>query len=220
MSPWERRVLLVEDDPFAVTLLTSVLTERGFKVKSCDNAAAAREEARAFDPDVAILDIHLRGEPMGIQIGYLLEKTHPQIALMYLTRYPAAIVGDKSHREHVRGRVVLDKDEIAEPGILIDAVESALRGRKAAAPKVDDGGIVKLTAIQLSVLGLMAEGLTNTAIANRRGTSERAVEKLIEAIYITLGIEARGERNARVLAALKYSEVMGLRRLPSDESQS
>jgi len=129
MSPWERRALLVEDDPFAVTLLISVLAEHGFQVHSCDSAAAAREEARVFDPDVAILDIHLGGEATGLQIGYILEKAHPEIALMYLTRYPAAVLGDKRHREHVRGRVVLDKDEVADPGILIEAIESALQDR-------------------------------------------------------------------------------------------
>lgn len=217
MSPWERRVLLVEDDPFAVSLMTAVLAERGFKVTSCDNVAAAREEARVFDPDVAILDIHLGGEATGLQIGYILEKAHPEIALMYLTRYPAAVLGDKRHREHVRGRVVLDKDEVAEPEILLEAIEASLRGRDSDTPEVDDGGIAKLTATQLSVLGHMAEGMTNTAIAERRGTSERAVEKLIEAIYFTLGLDTRGERNARVLAALRYSEVMGLRRIPPAE---
>lgn len=217
MSPWERRVLLVEDDPFAVTLLTTILTDHSFAVRSCKDIATAREEARTFDPDVAILDIHLGGEATGLQVGYLLERAHPEIALMYLTRYPAAVLGDKRHREHVRGRVVLDKDEVAEPSVLLEAIEASLRGRNAQPADFADGGIARLTATQLSVLGLMAEGLTNTAIAERRGTSARAVEKLIESIYSTLGLEVRGERNARVLAALRYSEVMGLRRIPPAE---
>jgi len=38
---------------------------------------------------------------------------------MYLTRYPAAVLGDRRHREHVRGRVVLDKDEVADAGVEI-----------------------------------------------------------------------------------------------------
>jgi DNA-binding NarL/FixJ family response regulator len=209
MSPWTRRILLVEDDPFASTLLASVLVEHGFEVSTCADPGAARQEARDFDPDVAILDIHLGGEATGLQVGYALERAHPEIALMYLTRYPAAVLGDRRHREHVRGRVVLDKDEVADSDVLIEAIETALAGRGTEAPELDDSGLGALTPTQLSVLGLVAEGLTNTTIAQRRGTSERAVEKLIEAIYLALGIDSRGERNARVVAALRYAEVMG-----------
>lgn len=217
MSPWVRRVLLVEDDPFATTLMTSVLIQHGFEVHSCSDVSTARDEARIFDPDIAILDIHLGGESTGLQLGYVLERAHPEIALMYLTRFPAAALGDRRHRDHVRGRVVLDKDEVADPSVLVRAIETALSGRGADPSVIDDGGLARLTPAQLSVLELMAEGMTNTAIAQRRGTSERAVEKLIEAIYVTLGLEVGGDRNARVLAALMYSQVMGVSRVPGTE---
>jgi len=209
MSPWTRRILLVEDDPFASTLLATVLADHGFEVSTCADPGTARREARDFDPDVAILDIHLGGEATGLQIGYALERAHPEIALMYLTRYPAAVLGDRRHREHVRGRVVLDKDEVSDPRILLDAIEAALAGGVTETSELDHDGLAALTPAQLSVLGLVAEGLTNTVIAQRRGTTERAVEKLIEAIYVALGIEAGSGHNARVLAALRYTQAMG-----------
>lgn len=219
-SAWVRRVLLVEDDPFAAGLLSSVLADHGFEVATCANAAQAREEAKAFDPDLAILDVHLETEVTGLQLGHILEKAHPQIAIMYLTRYPAAVVQDRRSREHVRGRVVLDKDDITNPALLLDGIEAALRGREAEALELQDGGIARLTSAQLSALAMMAEGLTNAAIAQRRGTTERAVEKLIEAIYATLGLPVGGERNARVLAVLQYSELLGVRRPNSEQAGS
>jgi DNA-binding NarL/FixJ family response regulator len=209
MSPWVRRILLVEDDPFAVTLLTSVLKEHGFEVSACSDPGQARAEAKAFDPDVAILDIHLGGEATGLQLGHIIETAHPEVAIMYLTRYPSAVLGDRRYRKHAQGKVVLDKDDVTNAETLIEAIETALRGHEGELPAPVDGGVSSLTPSQMSVLAMMAEGLTNTSIAQRRGTSERAVEKLIEAIYSTLGIEVRGERNARVLAALRYTEVMG-----------
>lgn len=209
MSPWVRRVLIVEDDPFAITLLSSVLKEHGFEVSACSDPGQARAEAKAFDPDVVILDIHLGGEATGLQLGHVIETAHPEVAIMYLTRYPSAVLGDRRYRKHAQGKVVLDKDDVVDPGTLLEAIETALRGHEGELPEPDDGGVSSLTHSQLSVLAMMAEGLTNTSIAQRRGTSERAVEKLIEAIYSTLGIEVRGERNARVVAALRYAEVMG-----------
>jgi DNA-binding NarL/FixJ family response regulator len=209
MSPWVRRILLVEDDPFAVTLLSSVLREHGFEVSACSDPGQARAEAKNFDPDVAILDIHLGGESTGLQLGHIIEQAHPEVAIMYLTRYPAAVLGDRRYRKHAQGKVVLDKDDVTDPQTLLQAIESALRGHDGDLPEPEESGVSNLTTTQLSVLAMMAEGLTNTSIAQRRGTSERAVEKLIEVIYSTLGIEARGEHNARVLAALKYTEVMG-----------
>jgi DNA-binding NarL/FixJ family response regulator len=211
MSTWVRRVLLVEDDPFSATLVASVLREHGFEVHACSDVAQARDEANLFDPDIAILDVHLGGEATGIQLGYVLERAHPEIALMYLTRYPDAITGNRRHREHLQGRVILDKDHVDDSQTLIGAIETAMGGHQARPPSVSDEQMAQLTDKQLSVLGLIAEGLTNSAIAERRGTSERAVEKLIEAIYMTLGIQVRGDHNARVLAALRYAEVRGSR---------
>jgi DNA-binding NarL/FixJ family response regulator len=52
-------------------------------------------------------------------------------------------------------------------------------------------------------------GLTNTAIANRRGTSQRTVEQRLQAVYQKLGIEVTGEVNPRVESILQYIEFAG-----------
>jgi len=211
MSPWVRRALLVEDDPFTTTLLCSVLQEHGFEILACADPGQVRAEVKSFDPDIAILDVHLGGEATGLQLGHIIEQAHPDVAIMYLTRYPAAVLGDRRQQSHARAKVILDKGDVTDTDTLLTAIETALRGHEGSLPEADDGGVGSLTPAQLDVLALMAQGLTNTSIAQRRGTSERAVEKLIESIYMNLQIEVRGEHNARVLAALRYTEVMGRR---------
>jgi DNA-binding NarL/FixJ family response regulator len=211
MTTWRRRILVVDDDPLVRSLLANVLTGHGFLVETCPDASEARELARQFDPDLAILDVNLGSGPTGVQLGYVLERVHPEIALLYLTRYPTALLAESGMSEHLQDQVILAKDDVSDASVVLGAIEDALRGgpRKGTVPSTADQAFRKLTRTQFEVLRLLAQGLTNSAIAEARQTSERAVEKQVKAIYTTLGFESSHEQNARVLAARRFTEVMG-----------
>lgn len=207
---WARRVLIVDDEPLVVTLLTSLLESHGFEVYSCHDAATARRLVREVDPDIAILDINLGSGPSGVQLGFVLSELHPQVAQLYLTRYPAAAFADDRVAKRTRDRPVISKDDITDAGVLLAAIEAASRGQRPAVARVEpDSKVEGLTRTQLEVLRLIADGLTNSAIAERRGTSERAVEKQVKQIYDGLGLQSGSEQNARVLAALEYRRALG-----------
>lgn len=210
MGDWVRRVLVVDDDPLVVSLLTSVLEDRGFAVASCHDAVAARRLVEEFDPDIAILDINLGSGPSGVQLGFVLSELHPAVAQLYLTRYPAAAFTDEKAAERTRDHPIVSKDDITDSDILLTAIEAALRGQR---PPVEEQkgrtSVEALTKTQLEILRLIADGLTNAAIAKERGTSERAVEKQLRLIYDALGLHPGPDQNARVLAAIEYRKAIG-----------
>lgn len=210
MSNWVRRVLVVDDEPLVASLLTSVLEDRGFEVKSCRDALAARRLVEDFDPDVAILDINLGSGPSGVQLGFVLSELHPAVAQLYLTRYPAAAFTDEKALERTRNHPIISKDDISDADVLLAAIEAALRGQRP--PVREQKGrtsVEALTRTQLEILRMIAAGLTNGAIAKARGTSERAVEKQLRLIYEALGLNPGPDQNARVLAAIEYRTAIG-----------
>jgi DNA-binding NarL/FixJ family response regulator len=209
VSEWERRVLLVEDVTLMGSLIESFLTDEGYQVRRCTNAADARAVADEFDPDLAILDVNLGEGISGAQLGYILEQSHPGMAIMYLTQFPAALLSESGSAAHVRNKVVLNKEDVRTPQDLLHAIESALRGYHTTNPNLGDPRMQRLTTRQWEVLRMMAAGMTNTAIARRRGTSERAVEKQLKAIYQALEITVDELNNARVLATRLYLEATG-----------
>lgn len=200
----------MDDDPLVVSLLTTVLQSRDFEVASCHDAVTARRLAEEFDPDIAILDINLGSGPSGVQLGFVLSELHPQVAQLYLTRYPAAAFTDAQMAERTRNYPVVSKDDITDSDALFEAIEAALRGqRPELATRSGNSSLEHLTRTQLEILRMIADGLTNSAIAAKRGTSERAVEKQLRQIYESLNLAPGPEQNARVLAAIEYREALG-----------
>jgi DNA-binding NarL/FixJ family response regulator len=200
------------------SLIETYLSGSGFDVKVCTGAAAARAVADEFDPDLAILDINLGDGMNGVQLGYILERAHPSMAIMYLTRYPSAFLSKSDSAAHVANKVVLNKDAVESPSDLLQAIEAALRGFRSNTPAVVDPGMGQLTSLHWEILQMVAEGLTNAAIAKRRGTSERAVEKQLKSIYQALEVESDELTNARVLAARRYLNATGGASLNSPSS--
>jgi len=209
MKDFARRVMVVDDDPFTCSLVESLLEGAGFEVATAADAGGARSLLREFDPDLAMLDVNLGSGPTGLQLGFIIERTRPDVALMYLTRYPTALLSARDSTEHLKGKVVVKKDDVTDTTVLLEAVERALRGRQSTERPRGDEQVGGLTATQREVLQMMAQGMTNAAIARKRDTTERAVEKQVKAIYGALGLQADQETNARVLAAMRYAEAMG-----------
>lgn len=211
MTGWARRVLIVDDDAMVRSLVGDLLQRNGFEVTACSDVGTARELVQEFDPDLAVLDVNLGFGPTGVQLGYVLRQLHPEMSVMYLTRYPTALVTEPGLSDHIAQSVVLAKDDVHDPEVVLDAVETALRGAReeTALGNGADASIQRLSRAQLQVLELLAQGLTNASIAEMRQTSERAVEKHVKLIYETLGLETHGTHNARVLAAKKFLEAMG-----------
>ena len=204
-------MLVVEDDDLLATLLKDVLQKSGFEVEIASNAADAIQLVENFDPDGALLDIHLGAGPSGLSLGNLIHLEHPDIGLIFLTKYPDPNSAGLDAWNVPEGSSFLSKSMITDVKFLETAIEDALLGRKTFQPSNNhDGPLSRLTRVQVEILRLAACGLTNSAIAKIRSTKERTVEQRLHAIYQTLDISESPEMNPRVEAVRIYIAQAGL----------
>ena len=218
-----RRVLLVEDEPLLASLMGQVLIDSGLDVRVCASETEGRRALRDFDPDAALIDVHLGTGPSGLYLAHALSRSHPHVGILLLSRYEDLSAAGLDTWDLPEGSAFLRKDQVSDRRALLAALDGVLRGRPvvpgagegaradAGADGGGDGGALDaLTRTQLAVLRLAALGLTNAAIATRRGTSERSVERLLHAVYEALDIPLGGATNARVEAVRRYVAAAGL----------
>ena len=212
-TDFTRRVLLVEDEQFTRALISSFLTQAGFEVKSCGSASEAVDLADDFDPDAMVVDISLGDGPTGVDLALILRRKHPEIALVFLTHIPEPRVVGIDNRSIPRNAAYLVKDRMADPGVLRQAIEAAVRDRVSKDFRDDKNVQHQLSEVsrsQLAVLQMVALGLSNQQIAAERGTTVRAVENLVKRAFEAAGIDLETSNNPRVTAAREFIKVAGM----------
>jgi DNA-binding NarL/FixJ family response regulator len=210
-TTWKRRLLLVEDELLLASLMWEVLRASGFEVEHAASAVEARELLDDFDPDAALVDVHLGAGPSGVHLGHVIARTHPHVGVLLLSRFADLGAAGLDGWEMPPGSVFVPKDRIVDADVLLGAIDAVLSGRPTPTAGARSlGPLATLTRAQLAVLRLAASGLSNAAIASRRGTSERSVEQHLQGVYEGLGIEQHGDINPRVEAARRYIELAGL----------
>lgn len=193
-------------------LVADVLTTRGFRVVAVESARRAIREFDAIDPDVLVADIDLGSVPNGVQLAKLLYAQAPYLGIVFLTNYPSLTVVEGT-RDGLPNVGVVNKASIDGPDQLCAAIEAALDDRAEPVVVVDessDDPIRNLSAAQLAVLRLIAEGWSNQQIAEQRGITARSTERMVARVFAALGIAADGDVNPRVSAARLYIRVFGV----------
>ena len=192
-----RRVLVVDDEPIMAALVSNALHSGGFLTRACASVREAREAIVAFDPDAAVIDISLGRGPTGIDLAHVLQRTHPGVAILLLTKHADLRAAGHEPGDLPAGCGLLRKESVGEVGELIGAIEALLAEHATRRPEQSRGPLAKLTTRQVAVLRMVAQGYTNPEISRRRGTTTSAVEKMLAAIYSALGIEPSGEISQR-----------------------
>lgn len=212
MTQFDRKVLIVEDEPLLRSLIAANLERDGFQVEAVGSAAEARKIVKDFDPDVALLDIELGDGPTGVDLALILRRQIPAIALVFLTHIPEPRVVGIDNKKIPKNAAYLNKERIANPGVVLEAIEAALRDKVRANFRDDkkDHPLIDVSRSQLAVLQMVALGMSNTEIAKERETSVRAVENLVKRAFIAAGIDLESGGNPRVTAAREYIKVAGL----------
>lgn len=208
-----RRVLVVEDDPMTRGLLADVLESAGFIVMSVSSAADARRAAAAADPDGLVLDIDLGPGPNGFDVADALLAAYPHLGVLFLTHLPDSRFAGRDMASLPAGAGYVRKERLSELGVLVAAVDSALRGAAVAQPRDDrdpDRPLGSLTATQIEVLRMIAQGLSNRQIAEARATSVQAVVRTISRAMAAIGAPDAQEGNGRVIAARRYMVAAGI----------
>ncbi len=207
-----RHALVVEDSNSLRALITGAIASLGFVVEAVADAKSAMRAFGSFDPDVLIADIDLGSRPNGVELAHILRSQAPYIGVVFLTHYPTPESAAQNLVLPERSSFV-NKSSLTDLSDLARSIESALSDEveparivaaKAANP------LVSLTAGQLAVLADIAAGYTNAEIAERRGSSVRATERMIVRTFEALGLSDDPTHNPRVMAAMMYARHAGL----------
>jgi DNA-binding NarL/FixJ family response regulator len=212
------RVVVADDEPLIRSGIVSVLEEAGFEVVGvAGDATDLVRKALAHKPDVVIADIQMPPgrKDDGLRAVQQIREANPEIGVMILSQYLEAayaltLVGDRAE-----GVGYLLKHRVSDLALFIEAVRRVARGGSALDPEVVAGMVARprpsgplsdLTAREREVLTLMAEGRSNSAIADRLVVTVGAIENHVRAIFDKLGLRREREDHRRVLAVLRYLE--------------
>lgn len=208
-----RGVLVVENDPMTRGLLADLLEKNGFDVSTAANASDARRVCAVADPDGLVLDIDLGPGPTGFDVADVLLAERPHLAILFLTNLPDARFAGRDPTSLPAGVAYLRKERLSDTGALVTALDAVMRGTVDASLRHDldpERPMASLSRTQISVLRLVALGMTNQQIAEARGTSTRAVHSVIVRALDAIGVEGAEEGSARVVAARSFMLAAGV----------
>ena len=210
------RVVVGEDQPITRQGIVSVLEEAGFEVVGvASDAPDLIRKARAHRPDVVIADIQMPpgNTDDGLRAAQQIRAEAPEIGVLVFSQYldggyALDLVGD-----HAGGAGYLLKDRVSDLSLFTDAVRRVAHGGSALDPEVVqrmvgrprvDGPLTELTPRERDVLSLVAEGRSNSAIAERLSVTVGAIERHVTSIFDKLGLRPAPDDHRRVLAVLEY----------------
>jgi DNA-binding NarL/FixJ family response regulator len=210
------RVVIADDAVLLREGAARLLAEAGHEVVAqAGDADDLLRKVRAHKPDVAIIDVRMPPDNAddGLRAALTIREELPEVGILLLSQYVEDRYLGQLLASGAEGVGYLLKDRVAEVERLQEAVERVAAGGSVLDPEVvaqmlgrsrEEGPLDSLTDRERDVLGLMAEGKTNRAIAGELFVSERAVERHVTSIFSKLGLEAGGEDHRRVLAVLAY----------------
>jgi DNA-binding NarL/FixJ family response regulator len=212
------RVIVAEDSVLLREGVVRLLQEAGHEVVGqAGDAEDLMRKVRAHKPDLAVVDVRMPPTQTdeGLRAAKEIRSELPGTGVLVLSAYVEPTYAQELLAENAKGLGYLLKDRVSDIGAFVEAVERVGTGGSALDPEVvsvlmgrarDDDPLEELTPRERDVLGLMAEGRSNAAIAEQLVITERAVEKHVTSIFGKLGLTASGEDHRRVLAVLRFLE--------------
>jgi DNA-binding NarL/FixJ family response regulator len=210
------RVVVAEDLFLLRDGLVRLLTAHGFEIAGAvDSAPALLEALLARRPDVAIVDVRLPPtfSDDGLRAALAARREVPGLPVLVLSQYVEQLYARELLADHAGGVGYLLKDRVFNDDQFVDAIRAVAKGGTVMDPEVvskllgrrsRDEPMARLTAREREVLALMAEGRSNSAIAQRLFVTEKAVSKHSTSIFAKLGLASSDDDNRRVLAVLAY----------------
>jgi DNA-binding NarL/FixJ family response regulator len=215
-NPGAMRVVVAEDSVLLREGIARLLEDAGLEVVGqAGNADELMLKVRSYKPNVAIVDIRMPPTQTdeGLRAAKEIRDQHPETCVLVLSQYLEPAYALELLSESAEGVGYLLKDRVADVPEFVAAVKRVGEGGSALDPSVvsqlvgrhrRDDPISQLTPREREVMELMAEGLSNSAIAERLVVTERAVEKHVTSIFGKLQLGADSDTHRRVLAVLAF----------------
>jgi DNA-binding NarL/FixJ family response regulator len=209
------RVVIGEDDVLMREGIARILTEAGFDVVAhAGDADAFLRKALAHRPDVAVVDVRMPPERAddGLRAALELRRQRPDTGVLVLSQYydegyAIDLIGDRAE-----GVGYLLKERVGDVDVFIGAVARVANGGSALDPEIvgrmlgrrRQDALDDLSPRERDVLAAMAEGKSNSGIAQALTVTEAAVEKHVTGIFHKLALAPAAGEHRRVLAVLRY----------------
>jgi DNA-binding NarL/FixJ family response regulator len=210
------RVVVAEDLFLLRDGLTRLLSAHDFEIAaSVDSAPGLLCALLEHRPDIAVVDVRLPPgfADDGLQAALAARREVPGLPVLLLSQYVEQLYARELLADQAGAVGYLLKDRVFSDDQFVDALRTVAAGGTVMDPEVvtkllgrhsRDEPISRLSGREREVLELMAEGRSNTAIAQRLFISEKAVSKHTTSIFTKLGLAADQDDNRRVLAVLAY----------------
>jgi DNA-binding NarL/FixJ family response regulator len=210
------RVVVAEDLFLLRDGLARLLSAHDFEIAAAvDSAPGLLRALLEHRPDIAVVDVRLPPAfaDDGLQAALAARREVPGLPVLLLSQYVEQLYARELLADQAGAVGYLLKDRVFSDDQFVDAIRTVAGGGTVMDPEVvtkllgrrsRDEPISRLSGREREVLELMAEGRSNTAIAQRLFISEKAVSKHTTSIFTKLGLGADQDDNRRVLAVLAY----------------
>jgi DNA-binding NarL/FixJ family response regulator len=215
------RVVVADDVMLTREGITRLLTDSGIDVVAeAGDAAALLHAVRTTQPDAAIVDIRMppTHTDEGLVAAQQIHAEQPGVSVLILSQYIEPHYAMRLLEQHPESAGYLLKERVFDIAILIDALRRLADGETVVDPTIVArlfarkrmaDPLDQLTDREHEVLTLIAEGLSNQAIAARLFVTERTVEAHVTQIFLKLGLNTDPDSHRRVLAVLAYLRGQG-----------
>lgn len=209
------RIVIAEDNAILRDGLTGLLTERGHQVvATVGDASTLGAVVAEHRPDVAVVDVRMPPTftDEGLLAALELRRRTPETGVLVFSQWIETRYATELLAAGAGGVGYLLKDRVADVGDFVDALHRVATGGTALDPEVvsqlmgatrQQDSLARLTPREREVLELMAQGLSNAAIAAALTVTERGVEKHIGNIFLKLDLPPSDLHHRRVLAVLR-----------------
>jgi DNA-binding NarL/FixJ family response regulator len=210
------RVVVADDVMLTRAGITRLLGDAGIDVVGeAADAETLLREVTVKKPDIAIVDIRMppTHTDEGLVAALAIRAQHPDIGVLVLSQYVEPVFAMRLIEDHPERSGYLLKERVFDVAILIDALRRIEEGDTVIDPTIVSrlvgsqrrhGPLAALTPREQEVLAMIAEGLSNRAIADRIYLSERTVEAHVTQIFLKLQLPGSPDRHRRVLAVVAF----------------
>jgi DNA-binding NarL/FixJ family response regulator len=210
------RVVVADDAMLTREGIVRLLRDAGMDVVAAvGDADALLREVRFERPDAAVVDIRMppTHTDEGVVAAQRIRAEHPETGVLVLSQYVEPSYAMRLREEHPERVGYLLKERVFDVAILVDALRRLADGETVVDPTIVSRLLGRqrrrdplgdLSAREREVLALLAEGLSNKAIAARLFVTERTVEAHVKQIFLKLRLPVTPDSHRRVLAVLTY----------------
>ena len=188
-------------------LLKDLVASFGFTTRHARTVSEARKIMASLDPDVALVDIDLGHGPSGLDFARILGKSHPDVGIVFLSRFSEADSGVHSIKGIPDNVAYLSKLELYDTAVVRDTIEECLRPsleiRSFSQVKLEMSG---LTQAQYDLVVNVAAGLSPSDIAQARDRSVRSIELMMNRIQEQHPELVLDSKRARTESAARFLE--------------